>query len=140
MSDSGTTEDPRHIAVPGWPRPAGYSNGIVASGRVLAIAGQIGWNPATRQIETEDLVQQTRAALANVVTVLRAAGGEPAHLVRLTWYITDRDAYLARREDIGRAYRDVMGRHYPAMSVVVVAGLIEPRAQVEIEATAVLPS
>jgi enamine deaminase RidA (YjgF/YER057c/UK114 family) len=122
----------------GWPRPSGYANGIAATGRLFFIAGQVGWNPETCQFETEDFVAQTAQALRNVVAVLRAAGAEPRHVVRLTWYITDKAAYLATQREIGIAYREVMGRHYPAMSVVVVAGLVEGKAKVEIEATAVL--
>jgi enamine deaminase RidA (YjgF/YER057c/UK114 family) len=122
----------------GWALPKGYSNGIVAQGRLVLIAGQIGWNPETGQFETDDFAAQTAQALRNVVAVLREAGAEPRHLVRLTWYVTDKAAYLAAQREIGRAYREVMGRHFPAMSVVVVAGLLEDRAKVEIEATAVV--
>jgi enamine deaminase RidA (YjgF/YER057c/UK114 family) len=123
----------------GWPRPSGYANGVAASGRIVTVAGQVGWNPATGALASDDFAAQARQALANVRAVLRAAGAEPRHVVRLTWYITDRDAYLAARQALGAAYREVFGTHYPAMSVVVVAGLLEPRAQVEIEATAVVP-
>ena len=122
----------------GWALPKGYSNGIVAQGRLVFIAGQIGWNPGTGQFETDDFAAQTAQALRNVAAVLREAGAEPRHLVRLTWYVTDKAAYLASQREIGRAYREVMGRHFPAMSVVVVAGLLEDRAKVEIEATAVV--
>jgi enamine deaminase RidA (YjgF/YER057c/UK114 family) len=128
------------VAVTDWPSPKGYSDGIVAEGRFVALAGQIGWNPSTQHIDSDDFVTQVRQALTNIVTVLRAAGAEPAHLVRLTWYITDREAYLRGRKDIGAAYRDVIGSHFPAMSVVVVAALVEARAKVEIEATAVIPA
>ena len=121
----------------GWALPKGYSNGIVAQGRLVFIAGQIGWNPGTGQFETDDFAAQTAQALRNVAAVLREAGAEPRHLVRLTWYVTDKAAYLAAQREIGRAYREVMGRHFPAMSVVV-AGLLEDRAKVEIEATAVV--
>ena len=120
-----------------WALPKGYSNGIVAQGRLVFIAGQIGWNPGTGQFETDDFAAQTAQALRNVAAVLREAGAEPRHLVRLTWYVTDKAAYLASQREIGRAYREVMGRHFPAMSVVV-AGLLEDRAKVEIEATAVV--
>ena len=122
----------------GWPRGAGYSDGVLAHGRVLAIAGQIGWDPATQTFASDDLGEQAARALANVVAVLRAAGAGPEHLVRLTWFVTDRDAYVAARPRIGEAYRATIGRHFPAMSVVVVSGLLEPRARVEIEATAVV--
>jgi enamine deaminase RidA (YjgF/YER057c/UK114 family) len=107
---------------------------------VLCVAGQIGWDPATERFESDDLAAQARRALANVVAVLRAGGAEPGHVLRLTWYLTDRAAYLAARSELGRAYRELFGRHYPAMSVVFVAGLVEERARVEIEATAVVPA
>ena len=116
----------------GWARPSGYANGVVARGRVVAIAGQIGWEPASCQFRSDDLVEQVRQALANVVAVLRAAGGEPRHLVRLTWYLTDKAAYLESRRAIGALYRELIGPHYPAMSLVVVAALLEDRARVEI--------
>jgi enamine deaminase RidA (YjgF/YER057c/UK114 family) len=125
----------------GWLPPKGYANGTAAEtaqGRLVFTAGQIGWNPETCQIETDDFVAQTAQALKNVAAVLRVAGAEPRHLVRLTWYITDKAAYLANQREIGRAYREVMGKHFPAMAVVVVAGLLEGRAKVEIEATAVV--
>jgi enamine deaminase RidA (YjgF/YER057c/UK114 family) len=124
----------------GWPRPSGYADGVVAEGRVLAISGQIGWDPVTGTFSTDDFAEQTAQALRNVVEVLRAGGGSPEHLVRLTWFVTDRAAYVAARRAVGRAYRDILGAHYPAMSVVVVAGLLEERALVEIEATAVIPA
>lgn len=123
----------------GWPRPSGYSNGIAARGRIVAVAGQIGWNPTTLRFESEGFVDQVRAALQNVITVLKAAGAEPSQVIRMTWYITDRDAYVENMKVIGEAYREVFGRNYPALAVVIVAGLIEEKAQIEIEATAVLP-
>lgn len=123
----------------GWAAPQGYANGVAAEGRIVAVAGQVGWNPATGAFDSDDLATQTRRALENVVAVLRAGGAGPEHLVRTTWYVTSRDAYLAARREIGAAWRDVVGRHYPAMSLVVVADLLEPRARVEIEATAVVP-
>ena len=122
---------------PGWLRPHGYANGIAAEGRQIFISGQIGWN-AEEQIVSDELAAQVRQALANVVEVLACANAKPEHLVRLTWYVTSREEYYASIEGIGAAYRDVIGRHFPAMSVVVVAGLLEPRAKVEIEATAVV--
>jgi enamine deaminase RidA (YjgF/YER057c/UK114 family) len=122
---------------PGWARPHGYSNGVAAEGRQIFISGQIGWN-AEQQFASDDLAAQVRQALANIVEVLACAGAAPAHLVRLTWYVTSREEYYASIEGIGTAYREVVGRHFPAMSVVVVAGLLEPRAKVEIEATAVI--
>ena len=122
---------------PDWLRPRGYSNGIAAEGRQVFISGQIGWN-AEQQFAGDDLAAQVRQALANVVEVLACAGAKPEHLVRLTWYVTSREEYYASIERIGAAYREVIGRHFPAMSVVVVAALLEPRAKVEIEATAVI--
>ncbi len=124
----------------GWANPKGYSNGITAEGRFIFIAGQIGWNPETCQFETDDFAAQTAQALKNVVAVLREAGAEPRDLVRLTWYITDKAAYLAAQREIGKAYREVIGKNFPAMAVVVVTGLLEDRAKVEIEATAVVAS
>jgi len=129
----------RFVEPEGWARPSGYANGVAARGEVLAIAGQIGWNPATCRFESDDLVAQARTALENIVAVVRAAGGGPEHIVRMTWYIVDRDAYNAALRALGAAYREVLGRHYPAMTLVVVAGLLEARALVEIEATAILP-
>ena len=126
------------VQPPGWPRASGYANGIVRRGRVLAIAGQIGWDPVTRELVSDDFAAQTRQALANVRTVLEAAGADPSHVVRLTWYVTSRDEYLAALKPIGAAYRELFADHYPAMSVVIVAGLVEESAKVEIEATAVL--
>jgi enamine deaminase RidA (YjgF/YER057c/UK114 family) len=123
----------------GWMPPRGYANGIAAQGRLLFVAGQIGWDPTTGEITSDDFAAQTRQALHNVAAVLRAGGAAPEHVVRLTWYLTDRQAYLDAHREIGVAYREVFGRHYPAMAAVVVAGLIEPRALVEIEATAVVP-
>lgn len=125
---------------PGWPRPSGYANGVAASGRTVFVSGQIGWNPLTGKFETEDFAAQVGQTLRNVVSVLREAGAGPEHVTRLTWYVTDREAYLSATREVGAAYREVFGRHYPAMAVVVVAGLIESRARVEIEATAVIPS
>lgn len=122
-----------------WPRPSGYSNAMIASGRVVAVAGQIGWDPITRQLVSDDFVAQTRKALENVVEALRASGAGVQEIVRLTWFITDKRAYVARAKEVGEAYRAVMGKHFPAMSVVVVSALVEDRALVEIEATAVLP-
>jgi enamine deaminase RidA (YjgF/YER057c/UK114 family) len=130
----------KELAPRGWAAPRGYMHGIVASGRIIALAGQIGWNPTSSAFETDDFVGQTRQALENVAMLLSEAGAEPRHLVRLTWFITDHSAYLAAQREIGQAYRELMGKHYPPMSVVVVAGLIEGRAKVEIEATAMLPA
>ena len=129
----------RSLDPTGWMPPRGYTNGVVTSGRLVVLAGQIGWNPASGTFETDDFVLQVRQALVNIAALLAEAGAEASHLVRLTWFITDRDAYLAAQREIGEAYRDVMGRHFPPMSVVMVSALVEPRALVEIEATAVLP-
>ena len=130
---------PAPVVVSGWARPHGYSDGMTATGRLLVTAGVIGWNPATQAIESDNLASQFAQALRNIVDILAAAGAEPQHVIRLTWYVTNRDEYIAARPAIGTAYREVMGRHYPVMAVVVVAGLLEPRAKVEIEATAVIP-
>jgi enamine deaminase RidA (YjgF/YER057c/UK114 family) len=128
----------RALQPPGWPRPRGYANGIEASGRLVFTAGQIGWDE-TGSLAAPDLAGQVRQTLANVVAVLAEAGAGPEHVVRLTWYVTSREEYLGGLQEIGAAYRDVMGRHFPAMAVVVVAGLVEAEAKVEIEATAVVP-
>lgn len=130
---------PDPIDPPDWPRPSGYSNAMVASGRVIALAGQIGWDPKTRALISDDFVAQVRQALLNVTKVLQVAGAGPQEVVRLTWFITDKQAYVTRQQEIGAAYREIMGKHFPAMSVVVVNALVEDRAKVEIEATAVLP-
>jgi len=122
----------------GWPRPNGYSNGIVAEGRFLAISGQIGWNERN-EIVAPEFLAQARQALSNVVAVLRAAGGECEHLVRLTWYVTDANEYRENLRALGAAYREIVGANYPAMALVQVAALLEAGAKVEIEATAVLP-
>ena len=122
----------------GWPRPSGYTNAASATGRVVFVSGQIGWDPVTMKFTAANFAAEVRQALANVVAALAAAGARPDQITRLTWYITDRDEYLNARAEIGRAYRDVVGRHFPAMSVVVVQGLIEKSARVEIEATAVV--
>lgn len=127
----------RVIQPAGWPRPRGYVNGISARGRHIFIAGQIGWSEHGVLVGN-DLISQTRQALRNIVAILAADDAEPAHLVRLTWYVVDRQDYLNRAESLGTAYREVMGAHYPAMSVVQVAALVEPGALVEIEATAVV--
>lgn len=121
----------------GWPRPPGYSNGIVASGRVLYVAGQIGWDE-TFTFVGDDMLSQFKQALSNVLAVVRAAGGDATDVVRLTAYLVDLDAYRNDLRGYGLAYREVMGKHFPAMAFVGVSGLVEPRALIEIEATAVL--
>ena len=123
----------------GWKRASGYANGVVASGETVFVSGQIGWS-ADQVFESDDFVDQTRQALRNVVAVLAEAGAGAEHIVRLTWYVTDKREYVARGKEVGEAYRSVMGRHYPAMTLVEVRGLVEDAAKVEIEATAVLGS
>jgi enamine deaminase RidA (YjgF/YER057c/UK114 family) len=122
----------------GWPRPRGYSNGIEASGRQIFVAGQIGWD-AEGRFDSEHLSGQVRQALHNICAVLAEADAGPEHIVRLTWYVTSRDEYYAELADIGSAYRAVMGKNFPVMSVVQVVALMEEQAKVEIEATAVVP-
>jgi enamine deaminase RidA (YjgF/YER057c/UK114 family) len=130
--------DARELHPSGWQKPHGYAHGMTATGRVIVTAGQIGWNPATNEFETDDFAEQSAQALRNIVAVLETAGARPEHLVRLTWFVVDRGDYLDARKRIGASYRAIMGKHYPVMSVVVVSGLVERRAKVEIEATAVV--
>ena len=122
----------------GWAAPKGYANGVVAKGRVVFVGGQIGWN-AAQQFESTDFVAQARQTLANIVAVLAEAGARPEHVVRMTWYVVDKREYLSCGKALGAAYREIMGRHYPAMTAVEVASLMEDAARVEIEATAVIP-
>lgn len=121
----------------GWAKPKGYANGIAASGRQVYVAGQIGWN-AQCEFETDDFVAQVEQALRNIVAVLAVAKAGPQHISRMTWYILDKREYLARAREVGEAYRRVIGKNFPAMTLVVVAALLEERAKVEIEATAVV--
>jgi len=121
-----------------WPRPRGYANGIEAQGRQVFVAGMVGWTPEGR-FESDELVPQVRQALANVRAVLYEAGATPAHLVRVTWYLVDRREYVARAGEIGAAWREIMGHYDVAMTAVQVVALVEERARVEIEATAVVP-
>jgi enamine deaminase RidA (YjgF/YER057c/UK114 family) len=130
---------PRFLQPDGWPRPSGYSNGVLAQGRQVFIAGQVGWNPRSGKFESTSLVDQVTQALKNVLEVLAQADGRPEHIARMTWYLTSRAEYVAGLKEIGAAYREVMGKHFPAMSAVEVAALIEAQAKVEIEATAVIP-
>jgi enamine deaminase RidA (YjgF/YER057c/UK114 family) len=123
---------------PDWAKPRGYSNGIAARGQLVFLAGMIGWNK-DQQFETDDFAAQVRQSLENIVAVLREAGAGPEHVVRLTWYVTDKREYHANLSKLGKAYRAVMGKHYPVMSVLEVTALMEDRAKVEIEATAVIP-
>ena len=122
----------------GWAPAKGYANGVAARGTQVVVGGQIGWNPQ-QQFETDDFIAQTAQTLRNIVAVLAEAGAGPEHMVRMTWYILDRAEYSARQKELGQAYRAVMGRNFPAMTCVQVAALMEPRAKVEIEVTAVLP-
>jgi enamine deaminase RidA (YjgF/YER057c/UK114 family) len=124
----------------GWPRPKGFSNGVAAEGRQVYVAGQVGWNPAAESFETDDFAAQVRQALENTVAVLAAAGAGPEHVTRMTWYVTDIDEYMAAVRDVGAAYREVIGPNYPAMALVQVVRLVDPRARVEIETTAVVPT
>lgn len=122
----------------GWPRPRGYSNGISASGRMVFVSGMVGWTPEG-VFETDDFAGQVRQALENIVTVLAVDGARPEHITRMTWYVLDKKEYVEAYPQIGAAYREVIGRHFPTMTAVQVAGLVEDRARVEIEVTAVVP-
>lgn len=122
----------------GWAQPIGYANGVAARGRTIFVGGQIGWN-ADCVFETDDFVAQVRQTLENVVAVLRSGGAEPHHITTMTWYFTDKQEYKANLREIGRAYRDIIGRHFPAMAAVQVVALIEDQAKIEIQATAVVP-
>lgn len=128
----------RVLQPPDWAPAKGYANGIAARGTLVFVAGQIGWN-AQQQFETDDFIGQCRQALANIVAVLREAGAGPEHMVRMTWYIVDRDEYVARLKELGAVYREIIGRNYPVMTCVEVSRLVETRAKVEIEVTAVVP-
>ncbi len=123
---------------PGWATPKGYANGVAARGILVFVGGQIGWN-GVQQFESDDFIAQTKQALQNVYDVLACSGAGPEHMVRMTWYITDRDEYNARLRELGSVYREVMGKCFPAMTCVEVCRLVEARAKVEIEVTAVLP-
>jgi len=123
---------------PGWARPKGFSNGISCQGRLVFIGGQIGWSGQGEWLD-RSFAGQFRQALKNILEVLAQAGGKPEHLVRLTWYVLDKKEYLASLQELGAAYRELMGRHYPTMAVVQVSGLVEDDARLEIEATAVIP-
>lgn len=122
----------------GWPRPRGYSNGVACSGRMIFVSGMVGWD-RDGVFHTDDLAGQVRQALENIVAVLHEGGARPEHIVRMTWYVLDKKEYVGAYPQIGAAYRDLIGRHFPAMSTVQVAGLVEDRAKVEIEVTAVVP-
>ena len=122
-----------------WKAAVGYANGVLASGQTVFVGGQIGWN-ADQVFESDDCVVQVNQALQNIVAILKEANAGPEHIVRLTWYVTDKQEYLARLKEVGAAYREVLGKHFPAMTMVQVAGLVEDQAKVEIEATAVIPA
>ena len=128
----------KFLQPPGWAPARGYANGVAARGTQVFVGGQIGWN-AAQQFETDDFIAQTAQALRNIVAVLAQAGAGPEHMVRMTWYIVDRVEYHARLKELGQVYREVIGRNFPAMTCVQVAALMEARAKVEIEVTAVLP-
>jgi enamine deaminase RidA (YjgF/YER057c/UK114 family) len=123
---------------PEWMQPRGYSNGIAASGRMVCVSGMIGWD-AQGQFHSDDFAEQTRQALQNIVEVLAQANAKPEHIVRMTWYVVDKKEYVAAYKEIGVIYRELIGKHYPCMTAVQVAGLIEDRARVEIEVTAMVP-
>jgi enamine deaminase RidA (YjgF/YER057c/UK114 family) len=123
----------------GWKEAKGFANGVVAQGRLVFLAGQIGWN-AQQKFESTDFIAQARQALSNIVTLVEEAGGRPEHITRLTWFVTDKKEYMSRLRDLGEAYRAVMGKNFPAMTLVQVVALVEDDAKVEIEATAVLPA
>lgn len=128
----------KFLQPPGWAPPKGYANGVAARGTMVFVGGQIGWN-ARQQFESDDFIEQAGLALRNIVEVLREAGAGPEHMVRMTWYVTDRDEYNRRLGELGPVYRDAMGKNFPAMTCVQVAALVESRAKVEIEVTAVVP-
>ncbi len=123
---------------PGWARPKGYSNGIAAKGQLVFMGGQVGWN-SQEEFESDDFSAQARQALSNIVAILAEAGGHAEHIVRMTWFIGDKEEYLGCLKDLGAAYREVIGAHFPVMSVIEVKGFIEDGAKLEIEATAVIP-
>jgi enamine deaminase RidA (YjgF/YER057c/UK114 family) len=134
-----TTGSPLQVLQPpGWREPKGYANGIAAKGLQIFVGGTIGWNE-NEEFTSDNFAEQTRQALHNIVTVLAQAGAGPEHVVRMTWYVVDKHEYLAQAKTVGAAYREVMGYHFPAMTLVQVVALVEDRARVEIEATAVIP-
>jgi enamine deaminase RidA (YjgF/YER057c/UK114 family) len=137
-SQAGSASGLRPVNPPGWAQPKGYANGITGRGRLVFVAGQIGWNEA-QIFTTDDFVGQLEQALRNTVAVLAAAGARPEHIARMTWYVTDKREYLASLPAIGRAWREILGRHFPAMALVQVVALIEDRAKIEIETTALVP-
>ncbi|MBI1778024.1 MAG: RidA family protein [Proteobacteria bacterium] len=126
------------INPPGWPTPRGYSNAIAGQGRLVFVGGQIGWTPEG-QWQTDDFIGQLRQTLLNTVAVLDAAGARPEHIARMTWYVLDKREYLSRLAEVGACWREVLGRHYPAIALLQVSGLVEDRAKIEIETTALIP-
>jgi len=140
MADSTDNPTPvlQVLQPPGWPQPRGYANGIAATGRQVFVGGTIGWNER-EEFTSDEFAEQTRQALKNIVVVLAEAGARPEHVVRMTWYVTDKREYLDSAKAVGAAYRSVMGYHFPAMALVQVVALVEDRAKVEIETTAVIP-
>jgi enamine deaminase RidA (YjgF/YER057c/UK114 family) len=139
MSEIGPMSKAHEFLHPkGWRQPKGFANGIVARGRLVFLAGQVGWN-AEQRFESVDFVAQARQALANIVALVHEAGGAPEHITRLTWFVLDKQEYLSRFGELGQAYRGEMGKHYPTMTFVQITALVEDQARVEIEATAVIP-
>jgi enamine deaminase RidA (YjgF/YER057c/UK114 family) len=134
----GAARGLQQVNPPGWPQPKGYANGMTGGGRLVFVAGQVGWSEA-QVFATDDFVGQVEQALRNTVAVLAAAGARPDHIARMTWYVTDKREYLARLSEIGRVWRETLGRHFPAMALVQVVALLEDRAKVEIETTALVP-
>lgn len=128
----------RRLQPPEWERPRGYSNGIITQGQLVFIAGQIGWD-SQQQFHSDNFVDQARQALQNILHILAEAGGEPHHMTRMVWYVVDKQEYLTCAKPLGQVYRELMGQHYPVMTAIEVSGLMEDRARVEIEATAVIP-
>ena len=128
----------KKIQPPDWAEPKGYANGVLARGTLLFVGGQIGWN-AQQQFESDDFVAQTRQTLQNIASVLQAGGAGPEHMVRMTWYVIDRTEYVASLKEVGGVYREIMGKNFPAMTCVEVSALVEARARIEIEVTAVIP-
>jgi len=128
----------RILQPPAWERPKGYSNGIAAKGSMVFVSGMVGWN-AEGKFEAADFAAQARQALQNIVEVLRQAGAKPEHIARMTWYVVDKGEYLSAARELGAIYREIIGKHYPAMTVVEVSGLLEDQARVEIEVIAILP-
>jgi enamine deaminase RidA (YjgF/YER057c/UK114 family) len=123
---------------PDWPRPKGYANGVAARGTLVCLSGIVGWNSEEKFV-SNDFAGQVRQALQNIVAILKEAHARPEHIARMTWYVLDKQAYMSSAKEMGRIYREIIGSHYPAMSVVEVSGLVEANAQVEIEVTAVVP-